>query len=127
MRENYNFSRAHVPRISRTKLLIAKRRSMRVARIGKLKLKANFLATMDKIRADRPRGLRSLAMRLSWWWRDHDWPFYRSKWWLQKRVRGWADCDVWNAGDRITELALLLLEKYIAIPPHGHPASYQPS
>ncbi len=125
MRAHYNFSRAHVRRISNTELLIAKRHNMRVARIAKVKLKANFLAAMEKVRANRPRGLRALAIRLSWWWRDHDWRFYRTKWWLQKRLRGWADCDVWNAGDRITELSLLLLEKYIAIPPHGYPEGYR--
>ncbi len=125
MRASYDFSRSHKRRISRSEMLAAKRRRSRLAKLGKAKVTANFLSAMEKVRANRPRGIRAVALRMSWWWRDHDWRFYRTKWWLQRRIRGWADSDVWNAGSRITDLALLLLEKYIAIPPRGYPASYR--
>jgi hypothetical protein len=125
VRASYDFSRAHGRRISRSEILVAKRHRLRIARIGKEKVTANFLSAIDKVRANRPRGLRAVALRLSLWWHDQDWRSFRVKWWLQRRIRGWADCDVWNAGNRITDLALLLLEKYIAIPPQGYPASYR--
>lgn len=45
------------------------------------------------------------------------------KWWIQRRVRGYSDCDIWSMDTYILEKLQQMLPKFIENC-HGYPHSY---
>jgi len=52
-----------------------------------------------------------------------DRPYYRAKYWIQKRVRGYSDLQLWNVGYDVLNYAYPLFKAYVKMDKMGHPSA----
>jgi len=71
---------------------------------------------------------------LGWFWKSHDWCYWRfwgvlrchpikeTKWFFQRAVRGWSDCDAWGAYNYLAKV-ISEMTAYLAHKPSGFPGN----
>lgn len=47
------------------------------------------------------------------------------KWWFQKRIRGYADCDLWNLDCFLARFLHKIISSYISDPKSGYPTNFE--